>query len=153
MDFKEFRNSAIERFLIGNAEPLARQILENDLNKLEREFIAQLVQGNIPKGPRGPKPNSLKPMAAALIRFWRAEMDGWKEVDAIRRDIEVRLEVSGTMARKLLKQIDLPATKFQKVLRIYTDLKIAERQRAIDWKDDELIGLYRDSDLKPISVE
>ena len=153
MDFKKFRNSAIERFLNGNADQLARQILENDLNKLEREFIAQLVQGNIPKGPRGPKPNSLKPMAAALIWFWRAEMDGWKELDAIRRDIEVRLEVSGTMARKLLKQIDLPTTKFQKVLRIYTDLKIAERQRAIDWKDDELIGLYRDSDLKPISVE
>jgi len=153
MDFKEFRNSAIEHFLDGNEEPLARLILENDLNRLEREFVAQLVQGNIPKRPRGPKPSSRKPIAAALIRFWRAEVDGWSERDAIQRDIEVLLEVSGTMVRKYLNQIDQPVTKAQALLSLLTSLEIKHRRCAIYLKDDEMIRLYRDSDLKPISEE
>jgi|GEM_PF-3110649 len=73
MDMNEFRNSAVARFREGNADQLARQILENDLNKMEREFLAKFVRDNIPKGPRGPKRRSEKPILAALIRFWRAE--------------------------------------------------------------------------------
>ncbi|WP_373486912.1 hypothetical protein [Blastomonas sp.] len=151
MDFSQFRNSAIQRFLRGNADQLEQLILENNLNNIEREFLAKFVRDNIPKGPRGPKPRSGKPIKAALIRFWRAEVDGWTKLEAIQRDIECLLGVSATMARKYLRQIDFPRTEEQALSAVFAKIKIDYRRMALSCADAELIELYRGDDLKPIS--
>jgi len=153
MDMREFRNSAVARFREGNADQLARQILENDLNKMEREFLAKFVRDNIPKGPRGPKRKSMKPVEAALIRFWRAEVEGWTDKDAIQYDIEKRLKVSGAMVRKYFRQVDNPQTKGQFEVSFFAEFEIKERRLALKWSDQEVIEIYREIDLKPISWE
>lgn len=159
-DVKEFRNSGIQCFLAGNADQLMGHILANDLNKIEREFLAQFVQTNTPNGPPGPKGKSRKPIEAALIRFWRTEVDGWDKIDAVRHDIEERLGVSATMVRKYLEQIDAPTTKGQFINSQLAKYKIKDRRIALGWvggdlvdpdfAHPELIELYREKDLKPI---
>lgn len=151
MDFNEFRFSGIESFIRGDTGQLTRHILENDLNRVEREFIAELVRNNIPKNPRGPKPNSQKPVKAALIRFWRAEVEGWTKKDAILSDIASRLGVSITMARKYLQQIDCPETEGDKNASSCANTALLIAKLIISTGNAELIELQREEDLKPIS--
>lgn len=151
MDFNRLRSSAVQRFLGGDADHLRQQILANDLNEIERKFLANLVRDNIPKGRRGPKSKSSKPKMAALIRFWRIEVDGWTKVDALTKEIENTLKVSATMARKYLRQVDAPQSKTQWIQSYFAGVEIDNRRMAIEWGDTELIELYRNNDLKPIS--
>lgn len=151
MDFNEFRFSGIERFSQGDNDQLTRHILENDLNRVEREFLAELVRNNIPKNPRGPKPNSLKPVKAALIRFWRGEVEGWTKKDAIHSDIASRLGISTTMARKYLQQIDCPKTEGDKNASRAANHALFVAKLIISTGNAELIELQREEDLKPIS--
>ena len=151
MDFTELRSSGVQRFLKGDADQLSRQILSNSLNRIEREFLSEFVRSNVPKGPRGPRATSRKPLNAALVRFWRVEVDGWSDLDAVWKDIECRLGVSTTMARKYLAQIDDPKTEAQAVMSMATEFEIGNRRMAVQWDDHELIGLYREADLKPVS--
>jgi hypothetical protein len=151
MDFNRFRNSAVQLFLRGNAEQLTCQILQGDLNGYERKFLAELVQDNIPKGPRGPKMKSKKPVQAALIRFWLVEVDEEANGDWLTNEIEQKLKVSATMARRYLKQMDSPKGDAQFTNSYEVTLEIFRRRMALSWEDTELIKLYREHDLKPIS--
>ena len=151
MDFNRFRTSAVQLFLRGNAEQLTRQILQGDLNGCERKFLAELVQGNIPKGPSGPKRKSKKPVQAALIRFWLVEVDGVASGDWLTNEIERKLKVSATMARKYLKQIDSPKGDAQFTNSVAVMTEIFLRRMALTWEDTELANLYREDDLEPIS--
>jgi hypothetical protein len=151
MDFNKFRNSAVQRFLKGNPDELTQQILKNDLNQIEREFLVKLVQNNIPNGPRGPKPKSKKPITAALIRFWYVEVDGWAEGDVLINEIERILRVSATMARKYLKQIDSPKGDAQFANSYAVTVEIFHRRIALSSEETVLVKLYREDDLKRIS--
>jgi hypothetical protein len=151
MDFNEFRSSGIQRFLRGNAQELTHCILDNNLNKMEREFLADFVQSNIPRESvsSGPKPNQLLRIRATLIRFWQGH-DGFKKKSGISEYIGSKLDCSRQRIDKILKPVDKPKTVKDFELAFLIKLKISEREQAISWGDDELISFYREQDLQPV---
>lgn len=151
MDFNEFRNSGIQRFLRGDAQELAQCILDENLNKMEREFLADFVRSNIPRDSvsPGPKANDLLRIRAALIRFWQVR-DGFKKKSGISGYIGSKLDCSRQRIDKILKHVDKPKTVKDVELAFLIQLKIGERKQAIIWGDDELISFYRERDLQPV---
>jgi hypothetical protein len=151
MEFAEFRDIAIQTWLRGNGAQLVELIRRNKLNEKEREFVARIVSGDAPKRAAGRKRTSAKPMRTGLIRFWRRDVDGWQEKDAVYKDIEIILGIKNAMARKWLKQLDAPETLGQVEITCLFQFNLRERQMAISSGDPELIDIYRAIDLKPIS--
>ena len=145
---------ATERWMQGKPDLLAQKILADELCSYERDFVAKIIQGNPPKKERGPKISSLKAVAAGLIRFWRKDVDGWEEKDAIIKDIERLLDVGETMARKYLTQLDEPSTKAQAQQRLIFDRAKRDRELLLSSEDPEhleIVMAQRARDLTPIS--
>ena len=118
VEMSQFRNKPVLKWKDGDPSLLIQQVMKGDLNEGERELIARIIFGDPPKRQRGTKLSSLKPVAAALIRFWRRDVDGWTDKDSISREIEMKCDVSRTMAQKYLKQIDRPSSKAQAIQRL-----------------------------------
>lgn len=145
------RDAALRRFLRGDANQFSEMILNNDLGEKEREFLADFVRANIPKGPVSPglpKNNYLR-IKAGLIRFWQLQ-DGYEKKSGISNYIGSILGCSRQRVEKILKDVDRPKTVEQAELAFLLNIKIKDRKRAIDWDDEELIALYREVDLQPI---
>lgn len=151
MDFNEFRDSGIQRFLRGNADELAKYILDNNLNKIEREFLADFVRSNIPRGTvkSGPKRKNSLRFKAGLIRFWQ-EQDGYKKKTGVTNYIGTILDCSRQRVEKILKEIDAPKTVEQAELAFILEWEIKERKLVIGWGEPKLIASYRKNDLQPI---
>jgi hypothetical protein len=150
-----FRNKPVLKWEEGDPSLLVEQMMRGDLNEGERELIARIIFGDPPKRQRGTKLSSLKPVAAALIRFWRRDVDGWTDKDSISREIEMKCDVSRTMAQKYLKQIDRPSSKAQAIQRLIFNHEKVNRELLLESDDLEIIELLRrqrETDLKPIPV-
>lgn len=152
-DFSELRHSAVQRFQAGDPEQLANLVLTGGLNAIERQFLAELVRGHVPSQGRGRPRKSKKPIRAGLIRFWRAEIDGWSKAEAITREIAIALGVSDEMARKYLKQIDRPENTGEAQISATVGFALMERRLMLAGADDAFASELRNSDLKPISAK
>lgn len=153
MDLREFRNKPIARWTEGDPSLLIEQVMKGDLNLAERELIASIIRGNPPKRERGPKIRSLKPVVAGLVRFWRRDVDGWTEEEAIIQAIRDRLKVSRTSARNYLAQIDTPVTIAQAKQKMVFEHELGQRLALLGGSEPEYIQLVnqlREGDLKGI---
>lgn len=154
MDFSEHRQTAIQLYELGEPERLLTLLAKNNLNVREREFIAEILRANIPKGSRGPEKSHAKPIKVALIWFWRHEIDGDPKA-SVYKAIEKALCLAkdSGMVRKHLEQLKNPKTEGQMWTKLFAQHAIEKRRQAIEWGDHELIQHYRLQDLAPISRE
>ena len=154
MDMAQFRTKPVETWKDGDPSLLIQQVMKGDLNEIERDLGASIIRGDPPKRQRGPRIRSLKPVAAALVRFWRRDIDNWESKDAIIREIELRCEVSRTMAQKYLQQIDSPSTKAQAIQQMLFEQEKQCREVLLSSDDPEhleIVAEQREQDLTPIS--
>ena len=104
MDFTQFREELIRKYVEGDREPMVQAFQEGNLTDQEKKFVVEILRGNPPKKKTGRKPDSAKAIKAALVRFWR-EYEDWN-ADAIQKEIETICGVKNTRARDLLKLAD-----------------------------------------------
>lgn len=152
IDFTQHRHSAIQAYELGEPDRLLNLLAKNSLNAMEREFVAGILKASVPKGSTGPEKRFDKPVKAALVWYWRHEIDKYPK-DAAFKEIEILLGIKLSMARKYLAQIENPKTEGEGWARFLAQRAVEKRRQAVEWGDDELIKMYRERDFAPIARE